>query len=83
MSVHKKSDNKYFVKHEILLNWDKDKNKEINFKIKPFKKVKFGDEYYNIAYDYIKDLHRIYGKNVLTHDGQGNKLDLPIVEKPK
>ena len=80
MAYHKKSTKSYFVKHEIISG---DKTNNISLKIKPFKKVKFNDEYYNISYDYLKDLHRLYGKNALTHDDKGNKLDLQPVESPK
>jgi hypothetical protein len=80
MAYHKKLNKKsYFIKHEILSG---DKNNDINLQIKPFKQVKFNDKYYNVSHDYLKDLYRYYGKNVLTHDHKGKKLDLPPVESP-
>ena len=81
MAYHKKLNKKsYFVNHEILLG---DKNNDINLQIKPFKQVKLNDKYYNVSHDYLKDLYRYYGKNVLTNDHNGKKLDLPPVESPK
>lgn len=82
MALHKKNkENTYFVKHEILLN-KKHISKDIELKIKPFKRVKFGSQYYNISYDYLKDLQRTYGDDFLTHDHNGKELNLLPVISP-